>query len=120
MKSHIWNLWGKKFIIDSTDESEGKGIEVGGRKYSVHIQHEGQWREVREDVTVGVLLSFLRRFDPSGRDTLLEGVPEPVRESMKKVIRQFGGRDAEANAYAMCVVSSQRMDILEHGTLRVR
>ena len=109
MKSHIWNLWGRKFIIDSDDG-----------EYSVHIQDDGKWREVREDVRVGVLLSFLRRFDPAGREALLEGIPEPVREGMKKVIRQFGGRDAEANAYAMCVVTSQRMDILEHGSLRVR
>jgi len=120
MKSHVWNLWGKKFVIDSTPIPGGKGIEVDGREYIVHVQQEGAWEPVREDVAVGVLLSFLRRFNTRARDALVEGfIPETVRKVMDKVMVQFeGSRDKEASAYALCVLCSQKVGLLEDGTLR--
>lgn len=120
MKSHVWNLWGKKFVIDGSVEPTGRGIQVGEWEYRVHVQDEGEWKPVREDVAVGVLLSFLRRADASLKQALLEQRVAPqVREMIEVVKKQFGGRDAEANAYALCVTCSQNKGLLESGTLRV-
>lgn len=85
------------------------------------MQDGEEWKPVREDVAVGVLASFLKRADPSARRALIEGkVPAQIREMVDVVKRQFGGRDAEANAYALCVLCSQRSGLLESGNLRIR
>lgn len=119
MKSHVWNLWGKKFVIDSTPMPRGAGIEVEGREYVVHVHREGAWEAVREDVAVGVLLSFLSRYNARSKDDLMESrVPEAVHKTIRTVMRQFEGRDKEANAYALCVLCSQKVGLLESGTLR--
>ena len=120
MKSHVWSLWGRKFIIDGSVSSTGKGYKVGEWEYTVHVNENGEWRPVKEDVAVGVLLSFLRRTDPQGKETVLETyVPEPIRKMIEEVRKQFAGRDAEANAYALCITCSQRSGLLESGNLRM-
>lgn len=120
MKSHLWNLWGRKFIIDSTMDPTGNGILVENREYKVSIQKDGEWMPVKEDVAVGVLLSFLRRRDPSAKEKLAEEfVPESIRNGMSQVSRQFGvSRDAEANAYALCVLTGQWNGLLEARSLK--
>jgi len=119
MKSHVWSLWGRKFVVDGRVSARGSGILVGDIEYSVHTEDDGRWVPVRRDAAVGVLLSFLRRFDPKGREKLLdEQVPALVREAMPRMTSQFGrSRDAEADAYAICVLCSQRAGLMEAGTL---
>ena len=120
MKSHLWNLWGRKFIIDSTMSPSGNGLLVDKREYRVHVQGDDGWLPVNEDITVGVLLSFLRRRDPKSKEKMAEEfIPESIRESINNVMRQFGGsRDAEANAYALCVVCAQWKGMLESRSLK--
>jgi hypothetical protein len=119
MKSHLWNLWGRKFIIDSTMSPTGRGLLIENREYMVHIQTEDGWMPVNDDISVGVLLSFLRRRDPRAKETMAEEmIPESIRESITSVMKQFAGRDAEANAYALCVVCAQWKGMLESRSLK--
>lgn len=121
MKSHVWNLWGRKFVIDGSVTPTGRGVRVGEWEYRVHVQDGDEWKPVREDVAVGVLMSFLKRVDSTAKKGLFEErVPAKLREMIEVVKRQFGGRDAEANAYALCVVCLQRTGLLESGNLRMR
>lgn len=120
MKSHLWNLWGRKFIIDSTMTPTGTGILVENREYKISVQKGEEWVPVKDDVAVGVLLSFLRRRDPGAKEKLAEEfIPESIRKGMSQVSRQFGvSRDAEANAYALCVLTGQWNGLLEAKSLR--
>ena len=120
MKSHLWNLWGRKFIIDSTMTPKGTGILVEKREYKVCVQQDDEWMPVKEDVAIGVLLSFLRRRDSAAKEKMAEEfIPETVRKGMGQVSRQFGvSRDAEANAYALCVLSAQWNGTIETKSLR--
>jgi len=90
-------------VVATSHFPKGTGLLVNDKEYHVHIQDEEQWVPVKEDVAVGVLLSFLKRRDPKARDRLLEDkVPDDVREAMRHVVVQFGkSREAEANAYAL-------------------
>jgi len=120
MKSHVWNLWGRKFVVDGTATPSGRGIQVGEMEYTVHLQEDGKWVPVRDDLAVGVLLSFLRRFDPKGKERLLEDrVPQIVRDGMARMSSQFGRtREAEADSYAVCAMCAQEVGLVEAGSLK--
>lgn len=120
MKSHVWNLWDRKFVVDGTATPTGRGLAVGEMEYTVHLQKDGTWVPVREDVAVGVLLSFLRRFDPKGKERLLEAhVPRVVRDGMVGMAHQFGrAREAEADSYAICALCAQEAGLVEAGSLK--
>lgn len=119
MKSHLWNLWGRTFVINGSTTHSGRGIVLGEMEYTVHLQKDGEWVAVKEDVATGVLLSFLRRFDPKAKGALLEGLPSFVRNGISRMSSQFGrARDAEADAFAVVVLCSQQTGLVESGSLR--